>query len=320
MKRRTLWLAAAVAGAGALTAVPVLARRRWTRAEDPTGGEPLVLPPGTERAVYSPDGARIAVLDCGPPSAPAIVAVHGWTADRRVWGPVARRLVDAGRRVVIYDQRGHGASTVGTSGYTLDAIADDLRAVLEGLDLREAVVVGHSMGGIAAETFAVRHKEVLAERVATLVLVATLSKYLARNKRVLEAGYWSVTSPLVQRAYGSRRVGPLLVRNSVGKQPVWSHLVATQESFVATPPSVRGGFLRAMAGLDLDDSLSAISVPVIVIAGTRDTLTPYSRNRAIAEAIPGARLETVQGAGHQLEFEAPDRLARILLDASERGG
>ncbi|MBO0732104.1 MAG: alpha/beta fold hydrolase, partial [Acidimicrobiaceae bacterium] len=242
--------------------------------------------------------------------------VHGWTADHRVWGPVARRLVDAGRRVVLYDQRGHGGSTAGSSGYTMEAIGDDVRAVLEGLDLHDVVLAGHSMGGMAVEGFAVRHKDVLAERVAALVLVSTLSRSVLPNHWAAEARYRMVTSPVTQRAVESRRAAPWLVRGSEGRRPAWSHLVATSESFAATPPGVRGDFVRAMAEFDFGEALAGVSLPVVVIAGTRDTLTPYSANRRIAEAIPGARLETVSGAGHQLVFEAPDRLAEVLLEVS----
>jgi pimeloyl-ACP methyl ester carboxylesterase len=315
--RALAWSAAAAAAA--VVAAPVLSRRRWMREDDQTGGEPLGLPEGVEHTAEAPDGARLAVLDCGPRSGRVIVAVHGWTADRRVWGPVARRLVDAGRRVVVYDQRGHGASTVGSSGCTMEAIADDLRAVLEHLDLRDAVVAGHSMGGMAVEEFAVLHKDALAERVSALVLVSTESRGTFHNRYATGAAYRVVTSPVTQRALESGRVGPFLVRSSAGRRPVWSHLVATRESFASSAPEVRGAFMRAMSGLDITEGLAGISVPVVVVAGTRDTLTRYAHNRCIALAIPGARLETIHGAGHQLMFEAPDRLAAILTELSTPG-
>jgi pimeloyl-ACP methyl ester carboxylesterase len=163
----------------------------------------------------------------------------------------------------------------------------------------------------------VLHKEALAERVSALALVATLSRGAFPNHYVAEATYRMVTAPVTQRAMESRWAGPFLVRRTEGRRPVWSHLVATMESFAATPPEVRGGFMRAMSGLDVTDGLAGISVPVVVVAGTRDTVTPYKQNGDIAEAIPGARLETIEGAGHQLVFEAPDRLAAILRELSE---
>jgi len=229
---------------------------------------------------------------------------------------IARRLVDAGRRAVVYDQRSHGGSTVGSSGCTLDAIGDDVRAVLEALDLHDVVLAGHSMGGMAVESFAVSHKDVLAERVATLVLVSTLSRGTFPNHRAADVAYRVVTSAVTQRAIENGRAAPWLMRGSEGRRPAWSHLVATSESFASTSPRVRGEFLRAMADFDFGEGLHGVTVPVVVVAGTRDAITPFSANRRIAEAISGARLEPVSGAGHQLIFEAPDRVADLLVEAS----
>ena len=261
------------------------------------------------------DGARLAVWEAGPAQRPPIVAIHGWTAGRRVWAATARRLISAGHRVVLYDQRGHGASVPGTDGLTMDALADDLRAVLEAVDARHAVVAGHSMGGMAAQTFAVRHKDVLSDRVAALVLVSTTCQEVTRGGPFDAVAMWCVTSPLARRVASSRQAGPFVLRLGVGRRPVWSHLVATQETYVATPPEVRGGFLRAMAALDLAGELGSVTVPTIIVSGTLDALTPHAQSRRMAEIIPGARLVAIPGAGHQLVFEHPDRLAAILGDA-----
>jgi pimeloyl-ACP methyl ester carboxylesterase len=177
------------------------------------------------------------------------------------------------------------------------------------------VVAGHSMGGMAVQTFAVRHHDVLAERVAAIVLVSTAFEQVVRGRALPRAAMWAVTAPLPQRLVSSRGAGPFLVRGSVGRKAVWSHLVAVQESYAATPPEVRGGFLTALAGLDLRAELGRIDVPTTVVSGTFDSLTPHTQSRQLAELIPGATLEIVPGAGHQLLFEAPDRVAAILAAA-----
>jgi hypothetical protein len=121
------------AGAGAVLA-ELGTRRRWAAAPDPTGGRPLELPPLEELTVVAADGTRLAVAVAGPVDGPLAVLAHGWTADRRIWGPLARRLVGSGRRVAVWDQRGHGSSGLGTDGPSVDALAGDVASVLDALD------------------------------------------------------------------------------------------------------------------------------------------------------------------------------------------
>ena len=98
---------------------------------------------------------------------------HCWTGSRATWEPVAARLVAAGRQVVLYDQRGHGASTMGPDNPTVEQLGEDLAAVLEAVDARDAVLAGHSMGGMAIQALAVARPDVVAERVRALVLAGT---------------------------------------------------------------------------------------------------------------------------------------------------
>lgn len=319
MPWRLLRAGALVAAAAAANAAVTAAFARWEANDDPTDGRPLELPPGTERGVVSTDGARLAVWEMGDEDRPPIVLAHGWTAERRVWGPVARRLVAAGHHVVVFDQRGHGASSVGSAGTTIAALADDLRAVLDALDARDAVLAGHSMGGMAAQAFAVTHKDALADRVAHLVLVSTAAGNVAAGG----PGGWGERAtlaltehPLTGRAMATARLGPLLVRGTLGARPPMAALRATRESYAATPPATRAGFYRAMAALDLSGRIGEINAPTTVVYGTRDLLTLPSANRRIAETIPGATTVVLHGCGHQVVFEAPDQLADVLGDAA----
>lgn len=312
MKKRYAALAgfgAAVVGAGVAT---TLAGRRWAAAHDPTGGEPLRLPEGTEQRVTTPDGTELSVLVAGPADGRTFVLSHCWTGDRRIWGPVAIRLVERGHRVVLYDQRGHGSSTVGRDGLTLTALGDDLAAVVEAVDARNAVLAGHSMGGMAVQAFAIEHPDDLHERVQGIVLVATSSGDLGQGKLGERLASVLLSTTGVEKALGSRRWGPVLVRGSVGRAAALPVLEAVIETFAATPPATRAGFFTAMMAMDFDEALAKVDVPVVVASGTRDSLTPPSHGRRLVEALPDARLQVFRDAGHMLPCEVPDELADLL--------
>ncbi len=298
-------------GAGAATAVGAtalaVAARRWRAADALSEGSPLDLPAGDERAVPTADGGALWVTDTGRRDAEAtFVLAHGWTNDRRIWAAVARRLVAHGNRVVLWDHRGHGRSEVANGGFTLDALADDVRAVLEALDLRGVLLAGHSMGGMAAQAFAARHPDALAERVRALALVSTACNGLGGFPGEAAIGRRVMADARLDRLMASRWAGPALVRNVFGKTVSLGQLRAMTETFVGTRPEARAGFLTAMIAMDFAATLAAIDKPVAVMVGTRDRLTPPAHARRLAALLPQSTLLVFPGAGHMLPLEVPD--------------
>jgi non-heme chloroperoxidase len=299
------------AGLAASAAVVAITGRRWRAAEDPCTTT-VFDPEGAETfKVQRPDGAVLDGVVVG--DGPSVVLSHCWTGSRATWEPVAARLLAAGQRVVLYDQRGHGASTMGPDAPTVEQLGEDLAAVLEAVDARNAVLAGHSMGGMAIQALAVARPDVVAERVSALVLAGT-------------AGFGVAAGPLagaVRFATGNRsierlmagRLGPALTRGTVGRNPRQAHLEATRDAFLSLPTDVRRQFLIALQSMDFRTGLASVAVPTTVVIGSRDLLTPPRLSRALAAAIPGAHLVEVPGAGHMLPYEEPDRLAEIILSA-----
>lgn len=307
-------------GALALAAAGMAAvMRRWAATPDLSGG-PLLLPEGSERIVERPDGVRLAVLEAGEGGSPTFVMPHCWTGDRRVWGPVARRLVKAGAHVVVYDHRGHGRSTLECGDYSLEALGDDLAAVLDGVATERVLLVGHSMGGFTIQSFLRRHPEAAARRVAGIGFVATATDG-QRPKSRLEAAVtlWLMRSPLSD--FGLK--GPLATfwtRFTVGRTVCAAHLDAVIEPYLATPPAARRAFLEAIYGMDFSDVLPRVSVPTLLVSGERDQLTVPGRMRRMAELMPHARFVSLPDAGHMLPQEEPDRVTALLLDLAAEAG
>jgi non-heme chloroperoxidase len=267
--------------------------------------------------VRTPDGADLAVWDLAGdgPDAPVVVLPHGWGCSHEVWLPVARRLREQGARVVLYDQRGHGASTRGTAPLTIETLAHDLTAVLEATDVRDAVLAGHSMGGMTIMSLATHRPDVLKERAKATVLVSTAATDLgsrsAQGTRIATA---MVSSPVVSRAMQSR-YGHDLVRSSFGENPVRAHMDLARDLFGGTHGTVRGDFLLSMSTMDLLEGAATIAVPTTVMVGTRDALTLPKKADQIVATVPGARLVTLQNRGHMLPLEDPDAVTDEIARA-----
>ena len=317
MRRSTkVLLATGAAVAGAVVALR-RADARWASGDDPCGPDDLLAPAGTWSTVVTDDGAALSVLVAGTGDGPTVVLPHCWMGSHLVWAPVAHRLVRAGRTVVLYDQRGHGESTVGADGFTIQRLGADLKAVLEHVDARDVVLGGHSMGGMTIQSLATHHPDVLAERARAIVLVSTAcgglsqGRHDARMAKALEGAAFAraMASPL----------GHALLRGTVGHHVHRSHLVLTRDLLLGTTPQARSGFLTAMQAMDLRDGIASIGIPTTVLVGTRDTLTPPARASELVDAIPGAKLLTLDGYGHMLPLEAPDQVADALLAATSEG-
>jgi non-heme chloroperoxidase len=278
-------------------------------------GEGVERPDHT--VVRTPDGAQLAVWDLegGGPDAPVVVLPHCWGCSHEVWLPVTRRLKEQGFRVVLYDQRGHGASTRGTAPLTMETLAHDLAAVVQATDVRDAVLAGHSMGGMTIMSLAAHRPDVFEERTKATVLVATAATSLVgRSARGARAANALAASALVTRAMHSKN-GHVFVRGAFGENPVRSHLDLTRELFGGCHGAVRGDFLRSMSTMDLLEGVATMEVPTTVMVGTRDALTVPKKADQIVATVPGARLVTLQNRGHMLPLEDPDAVADEIVRA-----
>ncbi|MFJ3927844.1 alpha/beta fold hydrolase [Streptomyces sp. NPDC090022] len=256
-----------------------------------------------ELTVRTDDGAELAVTVLAPIGAavPAgdVVLVHGWAHARRAWGTVADRLIRAGHRVVLYDQRGHGASTLGRTPVSVERLGADLAAVLGESAAREAVVVGHSGGGFAALAYAAAHPE--AARLRGLVLLGTA----AHGQDTPDSEVKMMGSGLFSRALARPGLGRKLLSSTMGKSAdKWSREI-NRQLFSATVPRVRADFFRCTRGWDVRQALASVRIPAVVLHGEGDKVIDIELAKILADVLPAARFEAVPDAGHMLPLERP---------------
>ncbi len=319
---RRAGLAAGAVAAGLAVGLPRVVASRLRKRPDGHASSVLDAPIYESLTVPSHDGGTIHVVSVG--TGTPIVLSHGLTLSVRTWVRQLETLPALGFRVVAFDHRGHGGSQLGESGFSVDNLGDDIRSVLERLDLRDAVLVGHSMGGVAVQSFLLRHPEVAAERVKGVVLLSTLARVPLSGERA--AGLRSVidrlgaVAPDSTRLWASPNVGFLLARVGFGRDAKPSHVELVRRMMLDCASDTRRESTRALLGLDLTARLGDVRMPTLVISGSADVIAPPAESRRLAALIPGARLEVVPGGGHMLMLECTELLDRLVTDFAREVG
>lgn len=240
-----------------------------------------------------------------------IVLIHGFPLSRGVWAPQVEALRST-HRVIVPDLRGFGESPPGslTGGVPMERYADDVAELLDELGAPPAVIAGHSMGGYVALAFARRH----AERLAGLVLVAT--RAVADSAEVAAGRRVTAEKVLAEGGQGMAALiegmVPKLVAPGTDDPDLLESVRVAMAS--ASPEGTIGALLGMAERSDSTAMLPEIDVPTLVITGAEDTLIPVAESEAMAEAIPGAELVVLAGAGHLVSYERPEAFNRELTD------
>ena len=226
-------------------------------------------------------------------------------------------LLARGYRVVAFDQRGHGQSTIGTDGISTQSMASDYLAVLEAVDAREAVLLAHSMGGFLAIA-AVLDVPGVAERLRGLILMSTFAGDVLRDAPQNKAQIPLIRSGVLQRLVANDTVATIFGAGLCGDNPSPAMVQAFVETFRAADHRSLLPILEAFSAEDRGDRLAQITVPTIVLCGGRDQTTPPWQSERLAEGIPGAEAWWVPRAGHMLNWEAPEAIVEAVSELSKR--
>ena len=311
-------LAAVAATAAAVWAAEQASVRRSRRQEDPDALNEFMPEFDKTHTFPSHDGGVIHAISRG--DGPPVVLSHGVTLSVRTWAKQMEFLPEAGFRAIAFDHRGHGGSVAGDSGHTIENLAWDVRTVLESMDLRDAVLVGHSMGGIAVLAFMVTFPEIAAERVSGIVMLSSMARHPLAGHDGLSrfVGALAHRGPDVTGLLNRRDLGYLMSRVGFGSEALPSHIELVREMVLECPSETRKAATRALINLDLVEEIASIRMPTLVIGGTADVLTPPAESRRIAATIPGASLEIVPRAGHMLMFERTDLVNELISSFARR--
>jgi len=247
--------------------------------------------------------ATLSVLEGGPADAPAVVLVHGYSADRVVWTRFAKHLV-SDHRVVVPDLAGHGASGFTTgAGYSAPAQAERVVALMDRLGIERAHIAGNSMGGFVAATVAVQHPD----RVESLLLsdaVGVESPVPSEADEQIRAG----RNPFLLDDVSSF---PAFYAMTMARPPFLPRFLraALAEDYVARRDQLAEIFDDFYGVGTLDDRLGEITAPTLVMWGEQDRLVHPSTAQAWVDGIPGARLLRYPNSGHMPMLEEPRRTA-----------
>lgn len=304
---------------------------------------PRTANPGTTVSITASDGAVLAGYLDGPADAPVtLVLAHGWTLDASAWADHARELAagpggPGAVRVVRYDQRGHGGSTGGTARpWSIDLLGQDLAAVIEQTAPTGPLVLGgHSMGGMTIMALAAARPELFTERVRGVLLTSTSAgrldprgrKDLPVRLRALghaEAAFFGYCSRTAARSERIRnrlpgpagRLNPYLVKRYLyGPAAPRDAVLAGARMIHACPMTAVADWFPALMRHDKAGALAALrDLPVEIVVGTRDRLTPLGHSRRLADELPDARLRVEPDCGHMLLLERPEAVTPRLRE------
>lgn len=262
------------------------------------------------------DGTELFVKDTGG-TGRAVVMTHAWPLDADIWDYQASALSKAGYRAITYDRRGFGRSAQPAGGYDFDTFADDLAAVIDQTGVRDATLIGYSMGGGEVVRYFSRHK---GRNIAKAGLVGAAAYYLLKTENNPIGIDGAAFDGIKQGVLGDRRayLGGLLrdaffdakrpATHPVTQAMLDAALAMAMQASVAATAACVDAFSRT----DFRTELASVKVPTLVLHGTADIPVPFALAQATAAGIAQSKVIAYQDASHGIVVTERDRVVRDL--------
>jgi non-heme chloroperoxidase len=271
--------------------------------------------------VTTSDGTEIYYKDWG--SGQPLVFSHGWPLSSDDWDAQLMFFLGQGYRVVAHDRRGHGRSTQTGDGHDMDHYADDLLAVVEHLDLHEAVHIGHSTGGGEVARYLARHGE---SRAAKAVLISSVPPLMLQTKenpgglpKSVFDGLQEQTATNRAQFYLDLPSGPFYGFNRPGVEPIQGIIQNWWRQGMMGGAKAHYDGIVAFSQTDFTEDLKQITVPALVMHGDDDQIVPYADSGPLSAALlKNGSLKTYKGFPHGMPTtEAPTINADLLAFLKE---
>lgn len=269
--------------------------------------------------VTTRDGTEIFYKDWG--NGRPVVFSHGWPLNSDVWDDQLNVVAENGYRAIAHDRRGHGRSSQSWDGNDMDTYADDLAAVIEGLDLRDAVLVGHSTGGGEVTHYIGRHGT---DRVSKVVLLSAVPPLLVKTDANPEGMPMEIFDEIraglrnERSQYWKETAVPFFGANRPGSKATQGNL--DMFWLQAMQLNIKGSLdcVKAFSETDMTEDLKKFGdVPTLIIHGDDDQIVPIDISaKKSAKLVPHATLKIYEGAPHGLAVVAgfKERFNEDLLD------
>ena len=260
---------------------------------------------------------KLHVDDTGGPGRP-VVLIHGWPLSGESWSEQVGPLSQAGYRVITYDRRGFGRSDKPNKGYDYDTLTEDLHTLLEELDLRDATIVGFSMGGGEVARYFSKYGT---DRIHSAVFAAAVPPYLMQSDDNPDgpltgemAGQWQEAINTDIGAFYDEFVVGFYSANGELKVTDAQRRQARDMCDQADKDAVLG-CMEAFGTTDFRGDLPRVTVPTLVIHGDADGTVPFEGSgKRTHEAIAGSELHLIAGAPHGLNVSHADEFNRALIE------
>lgn len=247
-----------------------------------------------------------------------VVLIHGWPLSGRSWEKQMPVLLDAGYRVITYDRRGFGDSSKPTSGYNYDTFAEDLHKLITKLDLRDAALVGFSMGGGEVARYLGKYGSESVKKAAFLAAVPPFLLKTPDNPSGVEG---SVFDGIKASIVADRLAFLTSFFNNFYNVDVYGGKQVSEQAVqfswnIASGASPKGTLDCVSAWLtDFRKDLARIDVPTLVVHGDADRIVPFEASgKRTHELVKGSRLLTVKDGPHGLNLTHAEQVNRELLD------
>ncbi|MFB0833715.1 alpha/beta fold hydrolase [Arthrobacter halodurans] len=248
-----------------------------------------------------------------------VVLIHGYPLNGASWEKQTAALLEAGHRVVTYDRRGFGASSKPTEGYDYDTFAADLNTVMEALDLRDAVLVGFSMGTGEVARYLSTYGS---GRVAKAAFLGSLEPFLLQTADNPTGVPQSVFDGLAEAVTADRYAffGQFFrdfynADTFLGTDRLSQEVVDASRAVAAGSGAVASVAAQPTWLTDFRGDVSKIDVPALIVHGTADQILPIdSTGREFAKALPGATYREIEGAPHGMLWTHAGEVNGILLE------